>query len=57
MPEGAGQPGLAGPGRPGDQQVLMAFDPLPAGQLLEQGAIQTAGGAMIDVLRCGLLFW
>ena len=55
MPEGAGQPGLAGAGRPGDQQILVALDPLAACQLLEQVAIETAGGAMVNILRGRLL--
>ena len=55
MPESAGQPGLARAGRPGDQQVLVALDPLAACQLLEQAAIETPGGTVIDILRGRLL--
>ena len=43
------------PGRPGDQQILVPLDPLATCQLLEQAAIEAAGGAMIDILRGRLL--
>ena len=33
----------------------MALDPLAAGQLLEQAAIEPASGAVIDILRGRLL--
>jgi hypothetical protein len=33
----------------------MTLDPLASRQLLEQRAVEAAGGAMIDVLRGGLL--
>ncbi|GAC1430883.1 MAG: hypothetical protein NVSMB62_28110 [Acidobacteriaceae bacterium] len=55
MPESARQPGLARTGRARDEQILMTLDPLAAGQLLEQAAIETAGGAVVDVLRGCLL--
>jgi hypothetical protein len=49
VPECTGQPVLARAGRPSDEQILMAFDPFAAGQLLKQGAIETTGGAVIDI--------
>jgi hypothetical protein len=51
--EGAGQPGLADAGRPGQQQPLVAVDPLARGEALEQGAVEAAGGAPVDVLDAG----
>jgi len=47
--------GLARAGRPGNQQILVTFDPLAARQLLEQRAIEAAGSAMVHVFRGGLL--
>ena len=40
--EGAGQPGLADAGRAGEQQLLVAVDPIAGGQPLEQGAVEAA---------------
>ena len=50
VPEGAGDPGFADAGRAGDQQILVAVDPIAGGELLEQGAVEAAGGAQIDIL-------
>ena len=55
MSQDAGQPGFAGFGWSGNRQILVAFDPLAAGQLLKQGAVVPAGGTMIHVLRRCLL--
>lgn len=53
--ESTGQPGFPRAGLPGDEQILVAFDPFTARQFLEQSAIGTAGGAVIDILGCRLL--
>ena len=38
-------------GRAGDQQVLLAFDPFALREPLEHGSVETAMGAVIDILR------
>ena len=40
---------------PFDDQVLRLVDPAAGDQGLEQGAVETAGGAVIDVLDGGLM--
>jgi hypothetical protein len=39
----------------GDQQVLAVGDPLTACKMLEQGAVEAARGAVVDVLDHGVL--
>jgi hypothetical protein len=51
--ERARQPTLADPGRSFDDQVLRLLDPLPAGERLEEDAIEPACGAVIDILDRG----
>ena len=53
LPERAGEPALANPAQAGDQQIMFGADPLAAGELEEEGAIEAAGGAVIDVLDGG----
>ena len=53
--EGAGEPTFADAGRAADDQIVVGVDPLAAGELLEQGAIEAARGAIIDILDGGLL--
>src|SRR4029453_17999065 len=53
--ESTGEPGLAGAGWPGDQQVLVALDPFAAGEAKEQATIKPPDGAVIDILGRGLL--
>src|SRR5215471_12188014 len=48
--EGASKPAFADPGGALDDQVLGLFDPTAGNQGLEQCAVETAGGAVIDVL-------
>ena len=48
--EGASQPRLADAGRPDDRQMMVVADPLAGGELLEQGAIEAARRAQVDVL-------
>jgi hypothetical protein len=53
--ERASQPAFADTGRPGEQQPMPGTDPLAAGKLEEEAAVQTAGGAEVDVLDAGLM--
>jgi hypothetical protein len=53
--EGAGNPALAEPGCPGDEQVLIAVDPVAADESGEDGAIDAAWRTQIDVFHaCAL---
>jgi hypothetical protein len=54
LAEGASQPGLPDPGRALDDQVILGLDPATLRQFLEQGAIQPAAAAPIDVLDARL---
>ena len=51
--QGAGQPGLAAAGGAGDQQVARMAQPVAAGQLRDQAAVQAPAGAPVDVLDAG----
>jgi hypothetical protein len=53
--ERTGQPTFADAGRPFDDQVLRLLDPAPTGKVLEEGAIEAARGAIVDVLDDGLM--
>ena len=53
--KGAGQPALADPGRPFDDQVLRLLDPSPTRERLEEGAVEPACRAVIDVLDRSLM--
>jgi hypothetical protein len=53
--ESAGQPTLADAGGPAQDQIVVRVDPFAAGELLEQGAVETARSAIIDVLDDGVL--
>ena len=53
--KGAGNPALAEPGCPGDEQVLVAVDPVAADESGEDGAIDAAWRTQIDVFHaCAL---
>jgi hypothetical protein len=53
--EGAGNPTLAQPGCPRDEQVLVAVDPVAADESGEDGAIDAAWRAPIEVFHaCAL---
>ena len=54
MAEGTGQPAFADAGRPAQDQIVVRLDPFAAGELVEQGAIEAARGAIIDVLDDGM---
>jgi hypothetical protein len=51
--EGAGQVALAGAGGAGDEDALVVADPVTAGEAQNQGAIQSAGTAEVEVLHDG----
>ena len=53
--EGTGKPTFADAGRPAQDQIVVRVDPLAVGELVEQGAVEAARGAVIDVLDDGLL--
>lgn len=53
--ERAGQPALADAGGPNQQEIVMLPDPITAGELQEQVAIEAAGGAEVDVLDLGVM--
>ena len=48
--EGAGDPALADAGGAGDEQVVLARDPVAVAELGEEGALDTARRAQIDIL-------
>jgi hypothetical protein len=51
--QGAGDPGLAHAGGPGDEHVVTVAQPLATGQFGDQAAVQAAAGAPVDVLHAG----
>ncbi len=53
--EGAGNPALAEPGCPGDEQVLVAVDPVAANESSEDAAIDATWCAQIDVFHARAL--
>ena len=55
LADGAGQPAFADAGRPDQGQVVVGVDPFAFGELLEQGAIEPTGGAIVDVFDARLL--
>src|SRR5271155_2296356 len=55
LADGASQPALADAGWADEGQIVVGVDPVALGELLEQGAIQTTGGAIVDVLDARLL--
>ena len=55
MAERGGQPTFADAGRADQRQIVVSVDPLALDQLLEQGAVETAGTAIVDILDAGLL--
>src|SRR4029079_14682848 len=50
-----GKPTFSDAGRTDQGQIVMGVDPIPFGELLEQGAVETAGITIIDVFDAGLL--
>jgi len=55
MADGAGQPALADAGRAYQGQIVVSVDPFTLRKLLEQGAVEPPGGAIVDVLDARLL--
>jgi len=53
--EGTGKPTFADAGWPAQDQIVVRVDPLAAGELLEQCAIEAARGPVIDVLDGGVV--
>jgi len=53
--ERRGEPALADAGGAADQQIDMVVDPLAFDQHRQQGAVEAARGAIVDVLDAGLL--
>jgi hypothetical protein len=47
--ECAGDPALADAGRPGDEQILLAADPIAIDELGKEGAVDAARSAQIDI--------
>ena len=50
LAERAGEIGLAGSGRAGDEDGLTVSDPLPRGEAQDEGAVETAGRLEVEVL-------
>ena len=55
LADGAGQPALADAGWADQGQIVVSVDPFPVRELLEQGAIEPAGGTVVNVLDARLL--
>jgi hypothetical protein len=53
-PSAARQPGFAGAAGAGDDEVLVALEPVAGGELLEQPPIEAPRGGEVDVLDAGL---
>ncbi len=53
--ERASKPTFADAGRAAEDQIVVRVDPVAGDELLEQRAIETARGAVIDILDGGLL--
>ena len=53
--ERAGEPAFADAARACHQQIAPLADEVAGGELAEQGAIEAAGGAVIDVLDAGVV--
>ena len=50
LAQGASEPGLPDPARTSDHQIAGVFDPAPGRELLEQGPVQFAWRAEVDIL-------
>ena len=55
LADGAGEPAFADAGRADEGQIVVGVDPLALGELLEQGAVEPARGAVVDVFDARLL--
>ena len=55
LANGASQPAFPDAGWADQGQIVVGVDPVALGELLEQGAIKTSGGAIVDVFDARLL--
>ena len=55
LADGAGQPAFADAGRTDQGEIVAGVDPFALGELLEQGAVEASGGAIVDVFDARLL--
>ena len=55
LADGASQPAFADAGWADQVQIVVGLDPVALGEPLEQGAIETTGGARVDVFDARLL--
>ena len=55
LADGAGQPAFADAGRADQGEIVAGVDPFALGELLEQGAVEASGGAIVDVFDARLL--
>lgn len=53
LSEGTGEPAPADAAGAGEQQVMAGAEPVVAGELEEQGAVEAAGGAVVDIFDAG----
>ena len=53
--DGAGEPALAHAGRSDQGEIVVGVDPFACRELLEEGAIEPSGGAIVDVFDTRLL--
>ena len=55
LADGAGEPALADAGRPDQGEIVVGVDPFACRELLEERAIKTTGGTIVDVFDARLL--
>ena len=55
LADGAGKPAFADAAGANEREIVMSVDPFAIREFLEQGAVETAGGAIVDVFDAGLL--
>ena len=55
LTDGAGEPTFAHARRADQGEIVVGLDPFALRELLKQGAVQTSGGAIVDILDARLL--
>ena len=55
LADGASQPAFPDAGWADQGQIVVGVDPFALGELLEQGAVEASGGAIVDVFDARLL--
>ena len=55
MAERRGQPTFTDAGWTDQRQIVVGADPFALDEFLEQGAVETAGTAIVNILDAGLL--